>query len=177
MEPHSGHLLVALAVLAFAAWIAVAARGPGPVVRDADGPPVRTLAAASVVAGAAHAWATPHHVTETALYGSFFIIVTLGQFLFAGALLRHRVLGAPLLVAGVFANAAIVATWVVSRTVGLPVGPHRIPEAVGAVDLAAAAAEMLLIGLAAVWLVLRTDVPRPDIPVPTVPELRSAFPR
>jgi hypothetical protein len=48
-----------------------------------------------------------------------------------------------LLAAGIAGNLAIVAMYVVSRTIGPPLGPHaHVPERVGAVDLATAAAEI-----------------------------------
>jgi hypothetical protein len=46
---------------------------------------------------------------------------------------------------GAGANAAIAAIWVVSRTVGLPIGPQPwVPEPIGVVDVIAAAAESVV---------------------------------
>lgn len=175
---HEGHLLILLVVLAFASWVCLAARRPmsqpvatRPARADGAAPPARILATASLIAGLAHAVATPHHVAESALYGTFFVAVTLGQFAYAGAVLGAWRRNVPLLVAAMAANAAVLVTWVVSRTAGLPVGPHRTPEAIGAVDLTAAAAEMVVLCFGAVWLAVRTTAPHPE-PEP----VRSAFP-
>jgi hypothetical protein len=172
---HGGHALVAATVLVFGIWVFLAARRgePGPVRpnRDPDGPPVRTLAAASLLAGAAHAWATPHHVTEYALYGIFFVVVTVGQVAFAAAVLRPGAATPRTLLVAAFGNIAILATWVLSRTVGVPIGPHSTPEAVGPVDLTAAVAELLLVALSVAWLAVRKVPPRPESAA-----VRSAFP-
>lgn len=177
---HEGHLLILLVVLVFAAWVGLAAHRPTaqpdaarPAREDGAGPPARILAAASLLAGLAHAVAAPHHVAESALYGAFFVAVTLGQFAYAGAVIGPGRRSIPFLLAAMAANAVVLATWIVSRTAGLPVGPHRTPEAIGPVDLTAAVAEMLLICLGAVWLAVRISAPQPQ---PEPERVRSAFP-
>jgi hypothetical protein len=58
------------------------------------------------------------------------------------------------LVLGASANAAFVTLWVISRTVGVPIGPvHWVPEPVGAVDVIATVAESVIV-LAASCVVL-----------------------
>lgn len=53
-----------------------------------------------------------------------------------------------LALAGLSANLVIVATYVLSRTAGVPVGPHaEVVERAGAVDLATTAIEILLVGV------------------------------
>jgi hypothetical protein len=49
--------------------------------------------------------------------------------------------------AAIAGNVAIVGLHVLSRTTGPPLGPHaRVPEPAGAIDLAATAAEIVLVG-------------------------------
>jgi hypothetical protein len=55
--------------------------------------------------------------------------------------------------AGMLGNAAIVALWILTRTVGSPVGPDaHIPEAVGVPDAVASGLELAIV-LAALWCV------------------------
>jgi hypothetical protein len=50
--------------------------------------------------------------------------------------------------AGIGGNFAIVAMYVWSRTVGIPMGPHwGVVEKTGAIDLACTAAEIVIMGL------------------------------
>jgi hypothetical protein len=173
---HEGHLLVALAVLVFGGWVALAARRPDnavPVPAVPGAPPAAALAVASLVAAAAHGYAAPHHVAEFWLYGVFFVSVTLGQVAWAVAVAGPGRDSVGLLRIGVLANLAVLCTWAISRTAGLPVGPHRRPEAVEPVDLAAAAAELLIVALVLVWFAVRAGAARP---APAVAGLRSPFP-
>lgn len=71
------------------------------------------------------------------------------------------------LIWGAAVNAAIVALWIMSRTVGMPIGPQPwVPEPVGVVDAIAAVAESVVVlatscvALAARSLLARRVVPR-----------------
>jgi hypothetical protein len=45
-------------------------------------------------------------------------------------------------------NSAVIAVWIVSRTIGLPIGPHPWqPEAIGLLDLFATGFEVALVGV------------------------------
>jgi hypothetical protein len=105
---------------------------------------IRIVAGLSIVAGAIHAVAMIEHFSHYWLYGVFFLALTYGQVLWGIALLRRRV-GERALVAGAVANVAIVAVWVVSRTLGVPLGPDAgRPEVVGAMDVAATLDQIVL---------------------------------
>ena len=125
---------------------------PSPATRPhiaAAAPPRTTLVVAALLSlGAAwvhFAYVAPH-LRQWWAYGAFFLASGIGQALLAPLILRWP---RPwLAVVGIAGNIAIVAMYVLSRTNGAPVGPHaNVPERVGAVDLATAAAEVLTIAL------------------------------
>ncbi|SFB50288.1 hypothetical protein SAMN05216266_114167 [Amycolatopsis marina] len=107
--------------------------------------------AAFASAGAAviHLAVTPDHWREWAPSGLFFAGLALLQLGWAVAVLRsaHRaVLGI-----GVVANTAAIALWVVTRTNGLPFGPHAdIPESLGPAGILATVLELVVV-LGAAW--------------------------
>ena len=79
------------------------------------------LAACSLGAATLHFAYSPSHLAEYWLYGVFFVALAWLQMLWAiGVVLRpaRRVL-----IAGIVANAAVIVVWVLSRTVGVWVGP------------------------------------------------------
>lgn len=158
--PLGGHLLHALPLLvpvvAFAAvllpdlvrngWRSLHRRPSGLVV---------LAAAATVVAGIVHLVVMPEHFEESVLYGSFFLVLAAGQATYAWCLLVSP--SRPVLAAGVLGNSAVVALWLVTRTVGLPFGPFAGEvEAVGPLDLLAVTAELTMI-VAAALLLARTQ--------------------
>ena len=115
----------------------------------AAAPPRATVAiAAALSLGAAwvHLAYVAPHLRQWWAYGAFFLATGIGQALFAPLVLRWP---RPwLAIVGIAGNIAIVAMYVLSRTNGAPLGPHaNVPEPVGAVDLATAGAEVVLIGL------------------------------
>ncbi len=130
------------------------------------------IALASVLAGAIHLAVAPEHFEEWWVYGAFFVVTGLFQLAYATTVLRRPT---PLVaLTGILVNLGIVLTWVVSRTTGLPITPPEggaghgeghavagpIPlegahpvepghgvEAVGAADLVATGAELLVVCL------------------------------
>jgi uncharacterized membrane-anchored protein len=126
------------------------------IPRPATGPRIATAApsrwtltvAAMLSLGAAwvHLAYVAPHLRQWWAYGAFFLATGIGQALFAPLILRRP---RPwLAVVGIAGNIAIVAMYVLSRINGAPFGPHaNVPERVGAVDLATAAAEVVLIAL------------------------------
>ncbi len=151
--PLGGHLLHAVPLLV--PVVAVAAvllpdllrRGLRAVLRRPTArPPAPALlaAAGSLVACGVHLVVLPEHLEEAPLYGVFFALLAAGQAVYAWCL----VLGPPrpLLDAGVVGNASVVALWLVTRTAGLPFGPFAGQvEPVGALDLTAVAAELVVL--------------------------------
>ncbi|HEV8044840.1 MAG TPA: twin-arginine translocation signal domain-containing protein, partial [Rubrobacter sp.] len=113
---------------------------------------LRVAAVLSVVAALAHLWAVPEHFREWWGYGLFFLVAAAGQGFYGGLLP-----GRPrpyLLLLGVAGNLAVVALYVVTRTVGVPFfGPHAGEiEGTGALGLVATAAEIaLVVALAGLW--------------------------
>lgn len=102
------------------------------------------VAGLSIAAGVIHAFAMIDHFSHYWLYGVFFLVLTYGQVLWGLALLRRPVSDRGL-AAGALANLAIVAVWVISRTIGVPLGPDDgRPEAVGSMDVAATLDQLAL---------------------------------
>ncbi len=102
------------------------------------------LAVLSATAAAIHFAVAPSHAREHWLFGAFFVLA--GLFQAGWAVLASRK-GSPLLYgAGAAGNAALVGSWVVSRTAGLPFGPHAgQPEPPGFVDGLATVYEVLIV--------------------------------
>lgn len=126
---------------------------------SAPGVAIRVLVAALVgAAGVVHLAMVPAHSADSAVDAALFALAGWAQLaLAAGAIASAR---RPVLQAVVLVNLAVVATWAVSRTAGLPWGAHAgVSEAVSSVDLLAsslAGAGVVIAGLALV---------RPDLGV------------
>lgn len=106
-----------------------------------------TLAALSGLAAGIHAAVVPEHVEEYWLFGAFFVALTVFQAGWALAIVRRPT--ARVALVGMVVSTAVVVVWVLSRTTGLPVGPHPwIPEAVGTLDVASGLAEVGIVALA-----------------------------
>lgn len=129
---------------------------PPPVPEDTTGGGTAAivLATLSAAAGAIHLAMAPAHLGESAVEGTGFLVagwvqVGLAVELARGNRLRRGVLGS---VAAL--GAALIALWALSRTAGLPVGPHAgHPARVTVVDLTAVALELALVAgaLALLW--------------------------
>jgi hypothetical protein len=103
--------------------------------------PYAVIALGSLLAAVVHGLVIGEHVDESALYGAFFIVVTVLQVLYAVAVMARP--GRLLLWLGAVGNVAIVVLWIVTRTAGIPVGPHAGEvEPVGLLDILAAVAEL-----------------------------------
>jgi hypothetical protein len=109
------------------------------------------LAALSVGAAAIHFAVVFEHFAEYTLYGVFFLVISWAQLIWPVVLFwRPSRLWLWLGIAG---NAAIIAVYVASRTVGLPFGPDlHNTESVGALDVVSCVLEFLLIVGCAVLL-------------------------
>ena len=102
------------------------------------------------------------HFTHYWLYGVFFLALTYVQVLWGAGVLR-RAPTARVLRIGAYANLALVALWLATRTVGVPFGPEAgDPEPVGSMDIAAVIVELALV--AYVGVIVRgaaAHAPRP----------------
>jgi hypothetical protein len=96
----------------------------------------------SVAAGALHFAFAPGHFDEYWLFGTFFLVSGWLQILWGLAAWHHP--RRWLLLSGAGLQIAVVAVWVVSRTVGVPFGPEPgVAESVGFPDTLASALEVL----------------------------------
>jgi len=105
----------------------------------------RTLyaaAALSLLAALIHLWATPEHFEEWWGYGAFFLVAALAQVLYAPLVLAWPT--RMVLLGGIAGSLAIVALYLLTRTVGIPLfGPGAGEvEGVGFMDLCATASEV-----------------------------------
>ncbi len=105
-------------------------------------------------AGVIHLSAASEHFEVSLAHGLFFIVVAGLQLLWAGLIVRRPT--SLLLTVGALGNGAVAATWLISRTSGIPFGPGAgIPEPIGLTDGLATAFELLIIGAGASLLFRR----------------------
>ena len=121
---------------------------PAAVEHGAAAADARILAGAlSAVAGLIHVKATVDHAGHYWLFGVLFGAVALGQIGLAVALWRTQVSDG-VLVAGMVVTLGVVAVWLVSRTVGLPIGPWAgTAEQAGVSDAIATLTELIFIAV------------------------------
>lgn len=112
---------------------------------------VYCTAALSIAVAYAHFAYAASHFEEWWAYGVFFVAAGNLQALLAVMLVwRPRPWLAP---AGIAGNLAILIVYVLSRTSGVPLGPHaRVVEEAGAVDWITAAGEVAIVALLIVML-------------------------
>jgi hypothetical protein len=102
------------------------------------------LASLSVSAAAIHFAVVFEHFDESALYGVFFLVLSWAQLIWPAVLLWRP--SRLWLWLGMSGNAAVIAVYIASRTVGLPFGPDlHHPEPVGALDVMSCVLEFALI--------------------------------
>jgi FtsP/CotA-like multicopper oxidase with cupredoxin domain len=103
--------------------------------------PLRISAAGLVLGAAAiHLSVAPAHFREYAPYGFFFVAAGAAQAALALAVLAREGRAVPL--AACVVNVGLIVLWALSRTTGMPIGPHPgRPEAVGVADVACVALE------------------------------------
>lgn len=112
-------------------------------------------------AAAIHLAVVAEHMTEYPLFGQAFAILGVVQVLLAlGLVSRTYWIRGP----AIAIHVAVVAVWGLSRTIGLPIGPHPfVPEAIGMADAVATAFEVGLVALivASGWRDASRDAQRP----------------
>jgi hypothetical protein len=97
---------------------------------------------------------TPEHFEEAVVYGVFFAVAAAAQL--GWALLMCLRPQRWTVLAGLVGNAAMVALWAVTRTVGVPLGPGAgTTEEIGGLDIAATGFELTLV-VAVSLIVLRS---------------------
>lgn len=125
----------------------------------------------AAAAGAVHGMAGPEHMAEWWAYGVFFYGAATAQVALAILLLTQGIEGwggwqavrRNVYTAGIVGTLAIIALWVVTRTLGVPIGPEAGDvEAVGVLDGVSKALEVALI---AVLVRLRSLAPRTEAAV------------
>jgi hypothetical protein len=105
---------------------------------------VYLTAALSLFAGYVHVAYVDSHLREWWAYGAFFIAAANLQVLFAALLVRWPRAWLPY--AGIAGNLAIISMYFITRTSGIPLGPHkRVVEEAGATDWATTAAQVGII--------------------------------
>jgi hypothetical protein len=102
------------------------------------------VAVASAGAATIHFAVIDQHVAEYWLFGVFFAAVGLTQLGWVVAVVNNPT--RTVYVVGALGNALIAATWVISRTTGLPFGPAAgEPESVGIADVVSTALELAVV--------------------------------
>ena len=105
---------------------------------------VYTAAALSLAAALAHLWVAPGFFEVWWGYASFFLSAAVAQGLFSVALLRWP--GRALPLAGILGNLAMIVLYVVTRTSGVPFGPHATrAEEAGILDMSTTAVELCVV--------------------------------
>jgi hypothetical protein len=118
------------------------------------------VALASAGAATIHFAVIAQHLEEYWLFGSFFIAVAIAQLAWAMLVLFRP--SPAVYLAGMVGNAAVAATWAVSRTTGLPLGSEPgVPESVGTADSVATAFEVLIVAGTLLLLLRMTSRKRP----------------
>ena len=117
---------------------------------------IAALAVASAAASAIHAAVCPAHFREATAFGLFFLVAASLQAAWAVLVLRQP--GRTLLTLGAVGNLAVVALWIMSRTVGVPIGPEVWrPEAITAIDSLATTMELAIVA-GVPWFLFRQQL-------------------
>src|SRR3954447_218463 len=105
-----------------------------------------SAAGLSLLAGWTHFAYVSSHWRDWWAYGMFFLVSGVFQALFTPAILRWTNRWTAL--AGIAGNLGIVGMYILSRTNGIPMGPHTgVVESATPVDLVCTATEIVLIGV------------------------------
>lgn len=121
------------------------------------------LATLSLAAGAIHFVVLGEHFEAYWAYGVFFLVAAWGQAVWALAAMRG--LRRDLVLAGLVGNSLVVITWLVTRTLGVPLGPSAgETEPVAFMDALTTVFEVALaVGLTVVLVAPRSRGPRSSV--------------
>lgn len=101
----------------------------------------QAMAVASVCAALVHVAVMPDHFAQSIWYGCFFLAAAASQLCFAALVLVRP--SRRLVSAGVTGSTLVVLLWLVTRTVGVPIGPDNgATESFGVLDVLASATEV-----------------------------------
>lgn len=93
--------------------------------------------------GIIHIHASIDHLQESVVHAAFFVALASAQFGWGAVLYRSPT--ARLVLFGAGGSVAVALLWLVSRTIGLPIGPEAwTPEPVGILDVVATVDEIML---------------------------------
>ena len=118
--------------------------------------PLQLLTGLYWMAAAIHVVASASHFSEWWLFGIFFAVLAAWQATWG--ILLYREPSERALVTGAGVNTGVALLWLVTRTVGLPLGPETwSPERIGVLDVAATVDELSIaaLGLALVSVAWR----------------------
>jgi hypothetical protein len=109
------------------------------------------VSALTFLAGLVHLVVLPEHAQESPVFGVFFGLAAAGQLGYSAVVARRP--SRQLLQAGVLGELGLLAVWLMSRTVGVPLGPEPWhPEAAGVLDVGCVVAEAVAAALALLLL-------------------------
>lgn len=108
--------------------------------------PLQLLTALFWMAAAIHVVASASHFGEWWLFGIFFAVLAAWQA--SWGILLYRDPSERALITGAGVNTGVALLWLVTRTVGLPLGPEIwTPEKIGVLDVAATVDELSIAAL------------------------------
>jgi hypothetical protein len=111
------------------------------------------LAALSMAAAAIHFAVMGEHFAEYVAFGVFFSVVAWSQALWAVGVIVLP--SRRLLLVGLIGNAVVILVWLISRTIGVPIGPEAgAPEPAAFIDVLSTILEVAIVAGTAI-LVLR----------------------
>jgi hypothetical protein len=124
--------------------------------------PMLGLAVLSITSAAIHASVSSEHFQEAFIFGVFFLVASTAQAGWAVLLLYRP--SRMLVIVAAAGNAAIIALWTTSRTIGLPIGPKPWqPETIGTRDIIATLCELFLVLGATILLARDFAITRSDV--------------
>jgi hypothetical protein len=158
-----GFLIVSLGGIALTEYIQARRRAGGPRNptpssdrRAATLLPLVALAGAG--AAGVHFVVMPEHFEEATIYGLFFLFAATSQLLYSAWLLVRP--SRSLLAVGAVGNIVIVGLWLVTRLVGIPLGPGAgTTEEFGGLDLLATGFELTVVIGAIILIRRRLPIP------------------
>jgi hypothetical protein len=157
LSQHGMHALLTLVPAVLIAAIALGSDARAWLrKRDHPSQAGRVVVAAllSCGAGAVHGFVCPEHFREGLIYGVVLLAIAVAQVVWAGLVVLRRQRW--LLVAGAIGNLSVLVLWLMTRNVGIPLGPEAgVVEGVGVLDALASACELGVVGCC-VWSLLPT---------------------